>query len=555
MCIKVHEDEALRLKNRPRVDTPAAAIDEEWRSTVDWARASVAASASILSLGPDQPKVICGSLPDTAQGLVQAIDLVARPRSDGGGSVRLQVSWGEQPSMAAVTLTRRFGLGSLALLCWSVGCAGQVAWLALADPACEDTQQVNCARLRAIAESMRERCELHRALRKATLVTERLEDVARASGDWVWETDDQYRYTWVHGELPSDNAFWPPKIGELIPSGLVVNWLGEPELPLQDFHAVLKRGEALVRLVTKEQSQGHTRYVSRSAVPLFHADGRLRGYRGSARDVTQSLEAKAHLWRRDKALQLAKERAEASSHAKSVLVSKVGHELRTPLNAIVGLAQLIQTRKAPGDPAVVEQWVAQIAKTGWHMVDVLDMLMELGRTGAVSACITNRPVDLVEVVRDAMHIVEREAQGRSIGITLEGEARLPTEGDRRAICQVMVNLLSNAIKYNREGGHVRLRVSQGRYTRVDIEDTGPGLSKEQLGRLYRPFDRLGAETSAVAGHGLGLLICKELVASMRGKLRVESTPGQGTTFSVLLPRPRDGEALVEEAVTYRHTLS
>lgn len=395
--------------------------------------------------------------------------------------------------------------------------------------------------------------DLQQQLCEARLVTQRLEDVARASGDWSWETDAQNRYTWVHGALPSATApaFWPPKVGELIPSGLVVNWLGEPELPLQDFHAVLRQGEAIVRLVTREHAQGHTRYVSRSAVPLFRPDGTLRGYRGSARDVTQSLQAKADLWRREQQQRQAKERAEASCQAKAVLVSKVGHELRTPLNAIVGLAQLIQMRSGPGNNDAVERWVAQIAKTGWHMVDVLDMLMELGRTGTVSASIASKPVDLVAVVQDAMHIVEREAQARSIGVKFDSQAPVQALGDGRAICQVVVNLLTNAIKYNREGGEVRVTVVRGERAWIEIQDTGPGLSEAQMARLYRPFDRLGAEASNVSGHGLGLLICKDLVASMDGELQVQSAVGQGTTFTVVLHASdsRDGPAQVHTAPT------
>lgn len=364
------------------------------------------------------------------------------------------------------------------------------------------------------------------------LLTQRLEDVARASGDWAWETDHRHRYTWVHGASLGSHA---PAIGELIPAGRVVNWLGEVESPVRDFHAVLRQGEPFVRLVTEETHHGQTRYMSRSAVPLLNPDGSLRGYRGSARDVTQSLEAKMQLWRRDEALRRAKEQAEASSQAKSVLVSKVGHELRTPLNAIVGLAQLIQMRSAPGDKDSVERWIAQIAKTGWHMVDVLDMLMELGRAGAVSALIASQHVDVVEVVRDAMHLVERQAQARSVSLVFDGTAPVLAMGDRRAICQVVVNLLTNAIKYNREGGWVRLSVSDGEQIRIGIQDTGPGLSQEQLARLFRPFDRLGAEASDVEGHGLGLMICKELVASLRGTIQVDSAVGCGTTFTVLLP--------------------
>jgi signal transduction histidine kinase len=99
------------------------------------------------------------------------------------------------------------------------------------------------------------------------------------------------------------------------------------------------------------------------------------------------------------------------------------------------------------------------------------MLIELGRAGAVNASLRRRPIDVVAVAREAIHMVERQAQARSISITLEGQAPLPTVGDHVAICQVMVNLLSNAIKYNHEGGWVRLSVFQGESTQIEIQDT------------------------------------------------------------------------------------
>lgn len=366
----------------------------------------------------------------------------------------------------------------------------------------------------------------------AQLRAQRLEDVARASGDWMWETDAQHRYTWVHGGRPSP---WQPVVGAAIPDGRVVNWLGEPDSPPRHLHAVLDTAQPIVRLVTEEQAHDQTRFVSRSAVVLRHADGTLRGYRGSARDVTHSIQAKAELWRREQASRRAMEEAEAASREKAVLVSKVGHELRTPLNAIVGLAQLIQVCRAPTDCATIERWIAQIAKTGTHMADVLDMLMELGRASASPASLMREPVDVVSVVRDAIRMVEQEAQARFISMAFDHQGMAWIQGDRRAICQVLVNLLSNAIKYNHSGGWVRVSVADGAPTRIDIADSGPGLSETHVGRLYRSFERLGAQASDIKGMGLGLSICKELVALMQGTIQVRSAPGQGTTFTVLLP--------------------
>ncbi len=538
MCIRVIADEALRSKNRPRVERVATGVHGEWEAIVDRARMAAGAMAAILSARPDGAVITSGVLPGSAQGLAHAIARVV-PRGTAGepGGVGLRKSWGVHVCPDVLALCCQLGLRDLSVLPWFDEPAGTWSWAALVNLAHDDAPHANCDQLRAIASALRERCALHAQMREATLLTRRLEDVAHASGDWSWETDEDFRYTWVHGTLPygPQAVFRPPTIGELIPSGLVVNWLGEVDPPMRDLHAVLRQGEPIVRTVTREYAYGCSRYVSRSAVPLLRADGSLRGFRGSARDVTQSIEAKAQVWHRTEVLCQAKEQAEASSQAKSMLVSKVGHELRTPLNAIVGLAQLIQTGGDRCEAATLERWVAQIAKTGWHMVDVLDMLMELGRAGTVGVPTAHKPVDLVEVVREATHLLERDAQSRAITVGVHGPAPVLAVFDRRAIRQVVVNLLSNALKYNREGGWVRLSVTQAEQTRIEIQDTGPGLTQEQVARMYQPFERLGAEASNVAGHGLGLLICKELVASMRGTIEVRSTVGQGTTFTVLLP--------------------
>ena len=374
-------------------------------------------------------------------------------------------------------------------------------------------------------------------MRDALLMSERLQDVARASGDWIWETDAQHRCTWVHGAAADGPArgAWPLRVGERLPDSLVVDWRGAPELPLRRLHEVLDRCQPIVRLVTMERDAGGVHYVSRSAVPLLNADGSLRGYRGSARDVSQSLDAKLQLWRRDESLRRAKEQAEADCAAKAVLVSQVGHELRTPLNAIVGLAQLIQARQAGGEVGVVGDWIAQIARTGWHMADVLDLLMELGRAGSAGAALAREPVDTAALARDALGHVELEAQARGIGMVLEAPVPVQALADRRAVCQVLVNLLSNAVKYNRPGGMVWLRVSGGEQVRIEVRDTGPGLTDAQVRRLFKPFERLGVLDSQVKGHGLGLAICKELVGAMGGSLTAQGVAGAGSTFVVQLP--------------------
>src|SRR5206468_319806 len=106
--------------------------------------------------------------------------------------------------------------------------------------------------------------------------------------------------------------------------------------------------------------------------------------------------------------------------------------------------------------------------------------------------------------------------------------------DRRAIRQVFINLLSNAVKYNTEGGRIWIALRCADPITITVRDSGPGLTAEQIGRLFQPFERLGAERRGIQGNGLGLLICKELVEAMGGSIDVHSVAGQGCTFAVSL---------------------
>jgi len=235
-------------------------------------------------------------------------------------------------------------------------------------------------------------------------------------------------------------------------------------------------------------------------------------------------------------LRQALEQAETASRAKSVLIAKLGHELKTPLNGIVGLAQLIRLRcgREP-QPAAVEGWLDQIARLGWHMADVVDTLMELGPCGAGRLRAGCETFDVLEPMAEALRIVENDAARRGVTVGFVGDVQAQVTADRRALRQVFVNLLSNAIKYNQEGGRVCLTVRGGERVRITVRDTGPGLSAQQRARLFQAFDRLGAEHTGVEGHGLGLLLCRELLLAMDGTIEVDSVDGAGCTFTVTLP--------------------
>lgn len=268
-------------------------------------------------------------------------------------------------------------------------------------------------------------------------------------------------------------------------------------------------------------------------VVLSHRDGegKVVRYSSVGRDLTEQKRAEADLI-------VAKEAAERASHAKSAFLSGMSHELRTPLNAILGFAQLLdQDPLEPLSPGQKES-VGQITIAGWHLLKLINDVLDLSRIEAGKYEVSLQPIDVIEVVDEVLRMLAPQAE--TLGIRLEnrmgGGKGFSVQADRTRFIQVLTNLLSNAIKYNHRGGMVTLSaLREMSYVRLMVEDTGPGLSAVQQMALFQPFNRLGAEASGIEGTGIGLVICKRLMEAMNGRIGTISTPGKGSIFWVELP--------------------
>jgi signal transduction histidine kinase/ActR/RegA family two-component response regulator len=227
------------------------------------------------------------------------------------------------------------------------------------------------------------------------------------------------------------------------------------------------------------------------------------------------------------ALKSARDAAVHANQAKSEFLSRMSHELRTPLNAIIGFAQVLDLEeKSSAD----RESLHHILKAGRHLLDLINEILEIAKIEAGRLSLSPEPVAIAEVVGESVSLIGPLAERQRIALSVNEAA------EQGAL--VLLNLLSNAVKYNRPGGRVRVNWSQpapGRW-RVAVSDTGPGLSEDKIARLFTPFDRLGAEQTAVEGIGLGLALSHGLMLAMDGSLHVESVPGQGSTFSVELPQ-------------------
>lgn len=240
-----------------------------------------------------------------------------------------------------------------------------------------------------------------------------------------------------------------------------------------------------------------------------------------------------------------KQAADAANQAKSEFLSRMSHELRTPLNAVLGFAQVMEIDDQAPLPAAQKQRVRQIQQAGWHLLAMIDDVLDISRVDSGNLQLELRPVAVADPVQAALDMVTPLAQQHQVRLqpTPAPSADWWVQADSTRLQQVLVNLLSNAIKYNRSGGEVRLSVNllpgQGRVGErlaLTVEDNGIGMSEAQQAQLFQPFNRLGRERSGTDGTGIGLVITRHLVQAMNGALQVRSQPGQGSAFTVLLPR-------------------
>ncbi|MEA3210295.1 MAG: hypothetical protein QOE70_3352 [Chthoniobacter sp.] len=267
--------------------------------------------------------------------------------------------------------------------------------------------------------------------------------------------------------------------------------------------------------------------LSTDIAPLRGEDGKVTHFICFQRDATERDRAAA-------ALRQAKDEAERANRAKSEFLSRMSHELRTPLHAILGFAQLLEMDGQSHEDA---ESVAQILRAGKHLLGLINEVLDLARVEAGRLALTPEPVSVRETLEETLSLVKPLAAERRVRLQpLAGDPDCEILSSARRFKQVILNLLSNAVKFNREGGAVAVSCEKIKdCLRIKIADTGRGMSAENVAKLFVPFERLDVSDTVIEGAGLGLSLSKHLIEAMGGRIGVESTRGQGTTFWVELP--------------------
>lgn len=266
-------------------------------------------------------------------------------------------------------------------------------------------------------------------------------------------------------------------------------------------------------------------------------------HRGEVQRILKDLdEAYVRLERAHEALIYAREAAEKAYRFKAEFVANVSHELRTPLNLIVGFSEMMATApESYGGVLLPSQYrgdVTAIYRSARHLSDLINDVLDLSRIEAGRMPVHKEPVDLGEVIREAIEMVRGLAEARRLGLELELPDELPTLFlDRTRIRQVLLNLLTNATRFT-DAGWIRVCVrAEGPEAVVTVQDSGAGIPPDALTRAFEAFAQFD-ENHAREGSGLGLAVSKKFVELHGGSMWIESEVGRGTTVGFTLPIPK-----------------
>ena len=251
------------------------------------------------------------------------------------------------------------------------------------------------------------------------------------------------------------------------------------------------------------------------------------------------LVAEALLARRDAELTAARDAAVKATQAKNTFLSSTSHELRTPLNSILGFGQLLQMSDLSDEDS---DGVERILLAGHHLLALINELIDIARIESGDLSLSLEPVLVQSVIEEISQLMAPIAAERSIRIIHHGaRPALAVQADRQRLSQILVNLISNAVKYNHRDGSITIsgQAEDPGQASIMVSDTGPGISPENLERIFIPFERLGAEQTAVEGTGIGLPLARALTTAMGGQLTASSVLGRGSAFTVSLPRAPD----------------
>lgn len=359
------------------------------------------------------------------------------------------------------------------------------------------------------------------------LSEERLRDILFSTADWVWEVNENGRYTYssqrdvdlfgithdaIIGKTPFD--FMPPDEAEKIAA--IFSEITSKKLPVKD----LENWNIGI--------DGRRICLLTNGVPILDNEGNLLGYRGVDKNITDRKLAEQELIN-------AKEKAEESDRLKTAFISNMSHEIRTPLNSIIGFSDLLLDPFFGPEQQI--KFVNTIKQSGNNLVAIINDIMDISRIETGQVTFHKNQFSAGQLLKninfEQSHLVKNGEHEIWINIP---DLDILINGDELRIKQILMNFLNNAFKFS-ENGTIELGYSYSlNAVQFYVKDSGIGIPKEYHQKIFERFRQVeSAQTRKYGGIGLGLAISKQLAELMGGEIRVESEPGKGSMFSLLLP--------------------
>jgi PAS domain S-box-containing protein len=362
------------------------------------------------------------------------------------------------------------------------------------------------------------------SLGESETTNRRLAAIVKQSSEAIWTRDLSGRITtWNAGAAVLFGYGAEEAIGERIN----IDTGSSPEEEANRLER-LKSGETFSYETRAMTKQGREIDIEVAAAPLHDENSSVVGKICVAHDVTERTRAQAEL-------SAAREAAEAANQAKSSFLAKMSHEIRTPMNGVLGMTELLlETGLTPTQRRFAET----VQRSGKSLLAIINDILDFSKIEAGKLDLEHIDFDLRQTIEDTIELLAERAQSKELELACNLPVNLAArvKGDPLRLGQVLTNLVGNAIKFTEEG-EVAVSVctreeDEDTVTlRFEVTDTGPGIGKEAQTRIFENFSQAdGSTTRKHGGTGLGLAISKQLVEMMGGAMRVESTPGVGSTF-------------------------
>ncbi len=296
--------------------------------------------------------------------------------------------------------------------------------------------------------------------------------------------------------------------------------------------------------VCNRAKNGELYWVDTTIAPLYNEQGKIRGYFAVRADISMLKKTQAA--------------AEAANLAKSEFLANMSHEIRTPMTAILGYADLLAEEiDGAGDTANKLQCIETIKRNGEHLLSIINDILDLSKIEANKLVIEQIPFSPIQLVSDVVRLMDVKAIAKGISLRAKFEGEFPPAvlSDPTRLRQILVNLVGNALKFTEQGSvNIRVQYSELEESQlcISVEDSGIGMSDEQVGRLFQAFGQADASTSRrFGGTGLGLSISKRLAEKLGGQISVTSNVGLGSVFKLNIVAPKcSAHALEEDGQTY-----